>query len=173
MASATLGTRNRVASLWTGFWSSGLVTVFKIKELRQKIVITLLFLAIYRIGFHIPLPMVNQQALAQAMSGSDEGLIGLISMFSGGNLSQSTIFGLGIMPYISASIMFQLLASVYPPLEKLQKEGESGRKKINEYTRYATVPICLIQAMFWVQFVMKDQSSGGLGLAVPGYDNFF
>ncbi len=68
-------------------------------------------------------------------------------MFSGGNLSQAPIFGLGIMPYISASIIFQLLASVYPPLEKLQKEGESGRKKINEYTRYATVVICLFQAV--------------------------
>ena len=70
----------------------------------------------------------------------------MISMFSGGNLSASTIFGLGIMPYISASIIFQLLASVYPPLEKLQKEGEAGRKKINEYTRYATVVICFFQA---------------------------
>src|SRR5215831_17145321 len=130
-----------------------LVTIFKIKELRQKIVITILFLAIYRIGFHVPLPMINQIEMARSMRGSDEGLLGLISMFSGGSLSQSTIFGLGIMPYISASIIFQLLGSVYPPLEKLQKEGESGRKKINEYTRYATVLICFVQAWFLVQHV--------------------
>src|SRR5262245_61230439 len=110
-----------------------LFTIFKIKELRQKILITLLFLCIYRVGFHVPLPMIDQQQMARAMRGSDEGILGMISMFSGGSLSQSTIFGLGIMPYISASIIFQLLASVYPPLEKLQKEGESGRKKINEY----------------------------------------
>ena len=89
-----------------------------------------------------------------------------MSLFSGGNLSQACIFGLGIMPYISASIIFQLLGSVYPPLEKLQKEGESGRKKINEYTRYATVPICLFQSYLIVQYLM---TSGGLGWALPGY----
>ena len=107
------------------------------------------------------------------MRGSDEGLLGLISMFSGGSLSQSTIFGLGIMPYISASIIFQLLASVYPPLEKLQKEGEAGRKKINEYTRYATVLICLFQAWIWVSHITEPQAGRRLGLAIPGYDSFF
>ena len=142
-----------------------LVTIFKIKELRQKVFITLLFLFIYRIGFHIPLPIVDQRKLALSR-GSDEGLLGMISMFSGGNLSASTIFGLGIMPYISASIIFQLLASVYPPLEKLQKEGEAGRKKINEYTRYATVGICFLQAMFYVFHVAGGEASGGRGLAL-------
>src|SRR5256886_17385610 len=87
-------------------------------------------------------------------------------MFSGGSLSQSTIFGLGIMPYISASIIFQLLGSVYPPLEKLQKEGEAGRKKINEYTRYATVPICIVQAWGYVSYVMKPHTEGGMALSV-------
>src|SRR5262245_20823749 len=120
--------KSRLASLG----QSRLVTVFKIKELRTKILITLLFLAIYRVGFHIPLPMINQAEMVRMMRGSEGGLLDLISMFSGGSLSQSTIFGLGIMPYISASIIFQLLASVIPSLEKLQKEGESGRKKINE-----------------------------------------
>src|SRR5256884_4244717 len=119
--------------------------------------ITILFLAIYRIGFHVPLPMINQIEMARSMRGSDEGLLGLISMFSGGSLSQSTIFGLGIMPYISASIIFQLLGSVYPPLEKLQKEGEAGRKKINEYTRYATVVLCLFQAWMWVSHIAPPQ----------------
>src|SRR5271168_2679563 len=154
------------------FGQSRLASVFKIKELRQKIFITLLFLAIYRIGFHIPVPMINQIEMSNAMRGNEEGLLGMILLFSGGNLSQSTIFGLGIMPYISASIIFQLLASVYPPLEKLQKEGEAGRKKINEYTRYATVVICLFQAWMWVSHIAKPKPEG-LGFAIPGYGGFF
>ncbi len=102
-------------------------------------------------------------------------MLGLISMFSGGNLSQSTIFGLGIMPYISASIIFQLLASVYPPLEKLQKEGESGRKKINEYTRYATVVhLPRSRLAFWVSYIDAARAARtGLGLAIAGYDTGF
>src|SRR5438067_13177271 len=157
----------------TGFSSFGqsrLASVFKIKELRQKIFITLLFLAIYRIGFHIPVPMIDQHEMAKWGRGSEEGLLGMISMFSGGSLSQSTIFGLGIMPYISASIIFQLLASVYPPLEKLQKEGASARKKINEYTRYATVLICFVQAWFWVPYLARPRNEGGMGLAIEHYN---
>src|SRR5205807_10656662 len=146
--------------------------VFSIPELRQKILITLLFLAIYRVGFSVPLPFIDQERMANLMRGASRGalgqLLGFVSMFSGGSLSQSTIFGLGIMPYISASIIFQLLASVYPPLEKLQKEGESGRKKINEYTRYATVLICVLQAIFIVNWLM-GAPPGGLDLALPGY----
>src|SRR5947207_403518 len=155
----------------SSFGQSRLASVFKIKELRQKIFITLLFLAIYRVGFHVPVPMINQAEMLNAMRGSEEGLLGLISMFSGGSLSQSTIFGLGIMPYISASIIFQLLASVYPPLEKLQKEGEAGRKKINEYTRYATVPICLVQSYSYVRYVMSPPAAGGW--AIPGLESGF
>lgn len=162
-----------VKSSFTSIGQSRLITIFKIKELRQKILITVLFLAIYRIGFHVPLPMIDQNRMVEAMRGSEEGILGLISMFSGGSLSQSTIFGLGIMPYISASIIFQLLASVWPPLEKLQKEGEAGRKKINEYTRYATVVICLFQAWMWVSHIARPRDMGGLGLAVPGYDTWY
>src|SRR6266436_2451025 len=169
MATATAMMKTGLSS----FGQSRLASVFKIKELRQKIFITLLFLAIYRIGFHVPVPMINQAEMLNAMRGSEEGLLGVISMFSGGSLSQSTIFGLGIMPYISASIIFQLLASVYPPLEKLQKEGESGRKKINEYTRYATVLIGVVQSIFLVQWLMKPEASGGAGLAVRDYDTFY
>jgi preprotein translocase subunit SecY len=154
-----------------------LITIFKIPELAQKIGITLLFLAIYRIGYHIPIPMLDQQKLTEFMQSASQGafgqILGFVSLFSGGALSQSTIFGWGVMPYISASIIFQLLASVYPPLEKLQKEGESGRKKINEYTRYATVPICLFQSFMWVQYMMRPQSEGGAGLFAAGYDHFF
>jgi preprotein translocase subunit SecY len=149
-----------------------LVTIFKIKELRQKILITVLFLAIYRIGFHVPLPVINQLEMEKSFRGQDSGILGMISMFSGGSLSQSCIFGLGIMPYISASIIFQLLAAVWPPLEKLQKEGEAGRKKINEYTRYATVAISFVQALFWVRHIATPQP-GGLGLAYPEYSNFW
>jgi preprotein translocase subunit SecY len=168
MATASAFVKNRLHA----FGQTRLVTIFKIKELRQKILITILFLAIYRVGFHVPLPMINQIEMSRNLKG-DEGVLGLISMFSGGNLSQSTIFGLGIMPYISASIIFQLLASVYPPLEKLQKEGESGRKKINEYTRYATVLICFVQAWFWVTYISKPRADQGLGLAIEGFNGFW
>jgi preprotein translocase subunit SecY len=150
-----------------------LVTIFKIKELRQKILITVLFLAIYRIGFHVPLPIIDQAKMEKSFRGQEGGILGMISLFSGGTLSQSCIFGLGIMPYISASIIFQLLASVYPPLEKLQKEGEAGRKKINEYTRYATVVICFIQAYFWVAYITKPESSGGPELAYRDFSGFW
>jgi preprotein translocase subunit SecY len=135
-----------------------LLTIFRIPELSRKILFTVICLAIYRVGYFVPLPVVDQQALADRM-GAQQGalgqVLGLVSLFSGGNLSQACIFALGIMPYISASIIFQLLASVYPPLEKLQKEGEAGRKKINEYTRYATVPICLVQAFGYVNFLRQ------------------
>src|SRR5438552_3700365 len=169
MATASTYVKSGIRSLG----QSRLVTIFKIKELRQKILITLLFLAIYRIGFHVPLPMIDQAKMAQTMRSSEDGLFGMISMFSGGSLSQSTIFGLGIMPYISASIIFQLLASVYPPLEKLQKEGEAGRKKINEYTRYATVAICFVQAWFWVSHISRSRADGGLQLAYEHYNYFW
>lgn len=169
MASASL----RRGGALDFLWNNQLVTIFRIKELRQKIFITLLFLCIYRVGFHVPLPMINQDKMAQHFRGAEEGLLGLVSMFSGGSLSQSTIFGLGIMPYISASIFFQLFATIYPPLEKLQKEGEAGRKKINEYTRYATVAICIVQAWMWVSYICRQPSENGLGLALPSYGNSF
>jgi preprotein translocase subunit SecY len=122
--------------------------------------------------------MIDQRKMLEGISNMQQGalgqVLGFVSLFSGGSFNQSTIFGLGIMPYISASIIFQLLASVYPPLEKLQKEGESGRKKINEYTRYATVFICFIQSFMWVQHIMRPASqTGGLGWAVSGYDDFY
>lgn len=149
---------------------------FRIPELQQKILITIIFLAVYRIGYHIPLPMIDQQQIADQFSGMGGGigqLLAFASVFSGSQLSAGTIFGLGIMPYISASIIFQLLATFYPPLEKLQKEGESGRKKINEYTRYATVPICLVQSYIYVNSFILAQQSGGKTLFLPGWDNFF
>lgn len=153
-----------------------LFTIFKIPELRVKIGITLLFLIIYRIGFWVPLPFIDQTEMVKYMASASQSavgqVLGFVSLFSGGTFTNSTIFSLGIMPYISASIIFQLLGSVYPPLEKLQKEGESGRKKINEYTRYATVLICLIQAVMIVRFLMGAPPNGA-GLAVKGYEGPF
>src|SRR6516164_6037931 len=153
-----------------------LINIFKIPELTRKILITALFLVIYRVGYYVPLPILDQQRLSEVMraqTGAIGQILGFVSLFSGGSLSQSCIFGFGVMPYISASIIFQLLANIYPPLEKLQKEGESGRKKINEYTRYATVFICMLQAFFWVQYIMRPESAGGAGLAAPGYNTMF
>ena len=156
---------------------SMLATIFKIPELRRKIIITLLFLAVYRIGYYIPLPMIDQQKMADKMSQQAGGALGQVlafaSLFSGGNLSTGCIFALGIMPYISASIIMQLLSSgVVPSLERLRKEGQSGQKKINEYTRYLTVPICLVQATMFVQTLMRpDDGPGGngMGLTWAGY----
>jgi len=125
--------------------------VFTIPELRKKILFTLMLLAIYRVGWQISLPIMDKVKLKETFEGGEWGdLVNQVAVFSATNLSQATIFGLGIMPYISASIIFQLLGSVYPPLERLQKEGESGRKKINEYTRYATVVLCLGQSWVYV-----------------------
>jgi preprotein translocase subunit SecY len=151
-----------------------LKAIFIIPELRQKILLTLLFLAIYRIGYSIPLPFVDQREMYKNLGGGGAlgNILNYVSMFSGGDLSHAAVFGLGIMPYISASIIFQLLGAVYPPLEKLQKEGESGRKKINEYTRYATVVICLFQAYMFVQYIMR-QAGGTSGWALKEYDHWF
>ena len=132
--------------------------LFKVPDLQKKILMTALFLAVYRIGFYIPLPIVDQSKLqvwkANAGSSTAGRVFGTVAMFGGTSVGMSTVFGLGIMPYISASIIFQLMASVVPSLEAMMKEGESGRKKINEYTRYATVLLCLIQSSLWVRYMM-------------------
>ena len=139
--------------------------VFTIPELRRKIFVTQAFLAIYRVGYQIPLPVVNQGGGSAEASQSGFGqMIEHAALFAASDLRQATIFGLGIMPYISASIIFQLLGTVWKPLEELRKEGETGRKKINEYTRYATVVLCLIQSTAYVYFylmaVPEDGSRG-------------
>ena len=134
--------------------------VFTIPELRKKILFTLGLLAVYRVGWQIPLPIIDQSQMS-AFFKSSTGMGQLfqqVAVFSAASLNQITIFGLGIMPYISASIIFQLLGSVWGPLERLQKEGESGRKKINEYTRYATVVLCIGQSWAYLGYL----SSRGL-----------
>ncbi len=141
-----------------------IIEIFKIPELRQKLLITCLLLAIYRMGAAIPLPIVDQEAVYSYMQGLMQGVagrvFGYVAMLSGVNdLTNITIFGMGIMPYISASIIFQLLASVVPSLEQLMKEGESGRRKINEYTRYATVGLTFFQSIFWVNYMMHGMNA--------------
>ena len=156
-----------------------LIQLWKIPELRRKILLTVTLLAVYRMGFWIPLPFVDQDAMAdqikQMQEGEDGGfgqVMQIVALFSASRVGNATIFGLGIMPYISASIIFQLLGQVYPPLEALQKEGESGRRKINEYTRYATVVICLVQSFMWI----KGLAGGGLlgvGVILDNYDHWY
>jgi len=152
--------------------------IFVIPELRRKVLLTIALLAVYRMGFAIPLPFIDQDTLKRAVEdiqderGGFGQVMQIVALFSASSIGNSTIFGLGIMPYISASIIFQLLGTVYPPLEKLQKEGESGRRKINEYTRYATVVICLGQSFFWI----KGLSSGtlmGENLILDQFDSIY
>jgi preprotein translocase subunit SecY len=154
------------------------INIFKVPELRNKVLFTLFMLMIYRIGYHVPLPGVEQQNMEEKQDGSGdtpaERVTNYIALFSGGNLSSSTIFGLGIMPYISASIIFQLLTTLVPSLEKLQKEGETGRRKIQEWTRYATVPLCVIQAVVWLNYMhsgnklVKPEFAGSITFWIMG-----
>lgn len=141
--------------------------VFTIPELRKKIFFTLALLAIYRIGYQIPLPVLDQEQLTAQSKGGAGGfgeLISKVAVFSASDLRQATIFGLGIMPYISASIIFQLLGSVWKPLEDLKKEGEVGRKKITEWTRYVTVILCAVQSIFYVNFYVNGDNPDGKNL---------
>jgi len=140
-----------------------LVNIFSIPELLRKLAFTLALLCIYRVGFHVPLPGLDQDKVKSFMAEQEEGVFGsaiqYFGLFTGGTLRQSTLFGLGIMPYISASIIFQLLTTVVPALEKLKKEGPAGYKKIQEYTRYATVGLCIIQAVVWMR-IMTGAKTG-------------
>src|SRR5690348_311255 len=119
--------------------------IFQVPELRRRILFTLGLFAVYRLGEHLPTPGVNAAALAGAFRSQANTLFGLYDMFVGGAFSRATVFALGIMPYISASIILQLLGAVVPYFEKLRKEGEEGQKKITQYTRYGTVFTALAQ----------------------------
>ncbi len=120
---------------------------WRIPELKQRIIFTLVMLAIYRLGAHVPTPGIDGNALSKMMQDMQGGLLGFYDMFTGGAFESATVFALGIMPYISASIIIQLLVSVMPALEKLQKEGAEGQKKITEYTRYLTIALCIVQSI--------------------------
>ena len=136
----------------------------KYGDLRRRLVFLLLGLVVYRIGAHIPVPGIDPTALQQLFNGQQGGILNLFNMFSGGALSRFTVFALGIMPYISSSIIMQLLTYVLPALEQIKKEGESGRRKITQYTRYGTLGLALFQSM---GIALALESSAGLVL-VPG-----
>ena len=122
-----------------------LKNIWSIEELRNKIITTLLLILIYRVGAHIVLPGLDPNKIN--LSGAKSGALGLIDAFAGGAFSQASIFALGIMPYISASIFMQLMTILVPRMQKIQKEGESGRKKINQWTRYLTVGLAMMQSI--------------------------
>jgi preprotein translocase subunit SecY len=136
----------------------------KYGDLRRRLVFLLLALVVYRVGAHIPVPGINPEQLQQLFKGQQGGILSLFNMFSGGALSRFTVFALGIMPYISASIIIQLLGYVVPTFEQLKKEGESGRRKITQYTRYGTVGLALFQSL---GIALALESSSGLVMS-PG-----
>ncbi len=146
-----------------------LKNIWSIEELRNKILITLLLIAIYRLGTHIVLPGIDPTKI-DPNAASTGGILGLIDAFAGGAFSQASILALGIMPYISASICMQLMTILYPPFQKLQKEGESGRKKINQFTRYLTVAVALLQASAYVQYL---NSPGYREAIIGSYSGYF
>ncbi len=146
---------------------SGFRNVFKIPELKSRILFTLGMLAVYRVGAHIPTPGINGEELSVFLNEAGGALMGFIDMFSGGALSRVAIFALGIMPYISASIIIQLLTVVIPALGKLAKEGDAGRKKITSYTRYGTVGISIIQS-FFIAVGLEGMADGAF-ISAPGW----
>ena len=147
-----------------------LKNIFSVPDLRNRVLFTLALLAVYRFGHHVPTPGVNGEALALLAEQTRNTMFGLYDMFSGGNLSRVTIFALGIMPYISASIILQLLTVVWPYLEKLSKEGELGRRKITQYTRYGTIVLSVVQSLGIAIFLERQTNiAGGLPLVYePG-----
>ena len=127
--------------------ANALKDIFRVPELRNRILFTLAMLAVYRLGVFVPAPGVDRTALASFFASNSDTLFGLYDMFSGGALEQFSVFVLGIMPYISASIIMQLLSATVPQLERLSKEGQSGRNKITQYTRYGTIGIAILQSI--------------------------
>jgi preprotein translocase subunit SecY len=148
---------------------NSLKNIFAVSDLRNRVLFTLAMLGVYRIGSHITIPGVNINALTELARQMQNNMFGLYDMFSGQNLSQMTIFALGIMPYISASIILQLLTVVWPYLERLSKEGELGRRKITQYTRYATIGLSVVQSFGIAMFLEQSTDVvGGLPLVYNG-----
>lgn len=139
-----------------------------LKELKQRLLFVLLAILVYRIGAHIPVPGLDPIKLAHLFNSQQNGILGYFNMFSGGALKRLTVFALGVMPYISASIIIQLFSSIYPRLEQLKKEGEAGRRKINQYTRYATLVLAVFQALGMSKYL----ASSGVALN-PSFSFFF
>ena len=139
--------------------------ILSIPELRRRVLFTFAMLGVYRIGRHIPTPGINSDALLDLFEQQRGTILGFVDLFSGGNFSMMTIFALGIMPYITASIILQLLTVVIPYLERLSKEGQAGRKKITQYTRYGTVLLSLVQS-FGIALWLESTNAGGTGQIV-------
>src|SRR6202790_4450446 len=135
------------------------LNIFRIPDLRKRVLFTLGILAVYRLGAWIPTPGVNTTLLERLFDNQGGSALGLMNLFGGGNLRRMTIFALGIMPYITASIIFQLLTVVYEPLARIQKEGELGRRKITQWTRYVTVLLGIIQS-FAIALTLSHGSGG-------------
>src|SRR5882672_10236125 len=142
--------------------------MFRIQDLRNRVLFTLALLAIYRIGAYIPIPGINSAVLDQLFNQAAGSVLGIFNLFSGGNFRRMTIFALGIMPYITSSIILQLMTVVFPYLERLQKEGELGRRKITQYTRYLTIVLAIVQS-FSTATLLQSQNQGGQALVYhPG-----
>jgi preprotein translocase subunit SecY len=144
-----------------------IANIFRIPDLRKRVLFTLGILAVYRLGAHIPTPGVNTAVLEQFFNQQSGSALGLVDLFSGGNLRRLTVFALGIMPYITASIIFQLLTVVYEPLARLQKEGEIGRRKITQWTRYVTVLLAMVQSAA-IAVALNNASGGVAYVRNPG-----
>jgi preprotein translocase subunit SecY len=148
--------------------ASGFSNMGKIPELRRRLVYTIVLLAVYRIGVYVTTPGVNASVMKKIIGQSSGSFLGLFNMFSGGALEQMSIFALGIMPYVSASIILQLLTVVVPKLEQIQKEGEMGRRRLNQYTRYGCIILATIQSFFIARWVISNNTAyGHLGEVVP------
>jgi preprotein translocase subunit SecY len=145
--------------------------MFKIQELRKKIFFTLLIIFLYRLGGHVPTPGVNADVLRSFMASNMDGLFGFYDMFVGGNFGRFTVFALGIMPYITASIIMQLMGTIFPAIHKLQREGAEGRKKLTQYTRYGTVIFGAIQAAGISIFISSIQDNG-VSAVIPQMQGF-
>src|SRR5574339_694364 len=160
---------NRSASVKKLFKT--LKNIWSIEDLRSKILFTLVLVFIYRVGAHIVLPGIDPDTISQQMENSKKGILGLIDTFAGGAFSQASIFALGIMPYISASIFMQLMTVLVPQMQKLQTEGDSGRKKINQWTRYLTVAVTIVKASAYVAYLR--QITAQTGGVLPAYIDYF
>jgi preprotein translocase subunit SecY len=143
--------------------------MFRIADLRNRVLFTLALLAVYRIGAHIPTPGINTTVLEQLFSQSAGSVLGIFDLFSGGNFRRLTIFALGIMPYITSSIILQLMTVVFPYLERLQKEGELGRRKITQYTRYLTIVLSIVQGASIAATLQHQETNGQSLVYHPGY----
>ena len=145
-----------------------LINIFKLPELRKRVLFTLMMLAVYRLGVFIAVPGVDRKVMAEIVNQGDGGFLGYFNMFSGGALEQLSVFALGIMPYISASIIMQLMTVVIPRLEQLSKEGETGRRKINQYSRYGTVGLAMVQGYFMASWLESQNTTGQMLVLDPG-----